>query len=73
VLSVINHPNEGASNWRDALEFPKQRGLKDVNLLVCDGLTGIENVMTEVWHLDTVQLYTVHLNRNILTKVKPFN
>jgi len=41
MLSVINHPNEGVSNSRDALEFSKQRGLKEVNLLVCDGLTKI--------------------------------
>jgi transposase-like protein len=73
MLSVINHPNEGVSNWRDAFECPRQRGLNEVNLLVCDGLTKIENVITEVLPLATVQLCTVHLTRNILTKVKPFN
>lgn len=71
VLTVVNHPNEGASNWRDAFESLKQRGLKEVNLVVCDGLTGIENVITEVLPMATVQLCTVHLSRNILAKVKP--
>ena len=71
VLTIINHPNEGASNWRYAFESLKQRGLKEVNLIVCEGLAGIENVITEVLPMATVQLCTVHLTRNILAKVKP--
>ncbi len=70
-MTVINHPNEGASDWRGAFESLKQRGLKEVNLVVGDGLTGIENVITEVMPMATVQLCTVHLTRNILAKVKP--
>lgn len=71
VLTVINHPNEGAGNWKDVFEFLKQRGLKEVNLVVCDGLMGIENVIAEVLPMATIQLCTVHLTRNILAKVKP--
>jgi transposase-like protein len=40
-------------------------------LVVCDGLKGIENVIAEVFPMATVQLCTVHLTRNILSKVKP--
>jgi transposase-like protein len=71
VLSIVNHPNEGASNWKEAFEALKQRGLEVVNLLVCDGLQGIENIIAEVFPMAVTQLCTVHLTRNILAKVKP--
>jgi transposase-like protein len=71
VLSIVNHPNEGASNWKEIFETLKQRGLETVNLFVCDGLHGIENVISEVFPMATVQLCTAHLTRGILAKVKP--
>lgn len=71
VLSVINHPTEGSSNWREEFENLKSRGLEEINLVVSDGLQGIENVVAEVFPMATVQLCTVHLTRNIIAKVKP--
>lgn len=71
VLSIINHPNEGASNWKEAFQTLKNRGVTHVNLFVCDGLQGIENAIAEVFPSAVVQLCTVHLTRNILAKVKP--
>jgi len=29
VLSIVNHPNEGASNWKEAFETLKQRVVKN--------------------------------------------
>lgn len=71
VLSVINHPTEGATNWADAFKELKKRGLKEVQLVVCDGLTGIEHVISKTFPHATVQLCTIHLMRNVLAKVKP--
>lgn len=71
VLAVINHPTEGSSNWREAFADIKARGLQEINLVVTDGLQGIENAVAEVYPMATVQLCTVHLSRNILAKVKP--
>jgi len=71
VLSVTNHPTEGATNWEDAFNDLKKRGLNEVQLVVCDGLTGIENVIQKVFPKAIVQLCTVHLTRNVLAKVKP--
>lgn len=71
VLTIINHPTEGASNWKEAFEELKNRGLENINLVVSDGLQGIENAIAEVYPMATVQLCTVHLTRNILAKVKP--
>jgi putative transposase len=71
VLAIVNHPTEGSNNWRDAFIALKERGVKEVNLVVCDGLQGIENVIAEIFPKATVQLCTVHLSRNIQSKVKP--
>lgn len=71
VLSIINHPTEGSSNWKEEFERLKNRGVKNLKLIVCDGLTGIENAIGEVFPMATIQLCTVHLQRNIQAKVKP--
>src|SRR5690606_27642699 len=54
-----------------AFEELKSRGVKQVQLIVCDGLTGIENTIQKVFPQATIQLCTVHLTRNILAKIKP--
>lgn len=42
-----------------------------IDLLVCDGLPGIENVLADTFPKADLQLCTVHLKRNIAGKVKP--
>lgn len=71
VLSIVNHPTEGASNWEEALLQLKERGVENIQLVVCDGLSGIENTIQKVFPKSGIQLCTVHLTRNVLTKVKP--
>ncbi len=71
VLSVLNHPTEGATNWQEAFESLKERGVEQVQLVVSDGLTGIENAVAKVFPKAVVQLCTVHLTRGVLNKVKP--
>lgn len=71
VLAVVNHPTEGAGNWVQIFEKLKERGVKRIQLVVSDGLTGIENAIQTVYPMATVQLCIVHLMRNILNKVKP--
>lgn len=60
VLAVVNHPNEGASNWEDICTSLQSRGVKSVQLVVSDGLTGIEDAIEKVFPRATVQLCTVH-------------
>ena len=71
VLSIVNHPTEGSSNWEDALNQLKQRGVEKIELVVVDGLNGIEDVINRVYPEAKIQLCTVHLARNIVSKVKP--
>jgi len=71
VLAVVNFPTESATNWKDVFEDLKERGVAVIDLLVCDGLPGIENVLAETFPKADLQLCTVHLKRNIAGKVKP--
>ena len=48
VLSVVNHPTEGAGLWQIEFEELKKRGVQSVGLLVSDGLTSIENAFAKV-------------------------
>ena len=55
---------EGAKFWLAVLTDLKNRGITDVFLLVCDGLKGLPDVVSNVWPLTTVQGCIIHLIRN---------
>lgn len=55
---------EGAKFWMSVLVDLKNRGVKDVFFLVCDGLKGLPEVVGNVWPLTTVQTCVIHLIRN---------
>lgn len=71
VLTIFNSPTESAGNWAEIFSELKDRGLKEINLFVCDGLSGIENSIAQQFPEADVQLCTVHLKRNIINKIKP--
>ena len=55
---------EGAKFWMSVLTDIRNRGVKDVFFLVCDGLKGLPEVVANVWPLTTVQTCIIHLIRN---------
>lgn len=55
---------EGAKFWLSVLTDIRNRGVKDVFFLVCDGLKGLPEVVGNVWPLATVQTCIIHLIRN---------
>ena len=73
VIALINHPTEGSNNWKEAFEALKKRGLERAGLVVCDGLTGIEDAITSAFPQAAVQLCTEHLARNVQSKIKPID
>ncbi|MEU2032622.1 IS256 family transposase [Nocardia amamiensis] len=54
----------GAKFWMSVLTEIRNRGVKDVFFLVCDGLKGLPEVVGNVWPLATVQTCIIHLIRN---------
>jgi putative transposase len=55
---------EGAKFWMAVLTDLRNRGVRDVFFLVCDGLKGLPEVVSNVWPLTTTQTCIIHLIRN---------
>ncbi len=55
---------EGAKYWAHVLTEIKNRGVADVCILVCDGLSGLPDAVATVWPRTIVQLCVVHLIRS---------
>lgn len=55
---------EGAKFWMSVLTDLRNRGVKDVFFVVCDGLKGLPEVVTNVWPQAIVQTCIIHLIRN---------
>jgi putative transposase len=55
---------EGAKYWLHVLTELKNRGVADVLMVVCDGLTGLPDAITTVWPATITQTCIVHLLRN---------
>src|ERR671929_52029 len=55
---------EGAKFWLSVLVDLKNRGVRDVFFLVCDGLKGLPDVVETVWPQTIVQTCIIHLIRN---------
>jgi putative transposase len=55
---------EGAKFWMSVLTDIKNRGVRDVFFVVCDGLKGLPEVVGSVWPLTIVQTCIIHLIRN---------
>ena len=66
VLSVVNHPTEGALLWQQELDSLKARGVQSIGLVVSDGLTSIENAIARSFVNAQHHLCVVHMKRNIL-------
>jgi putative transposase len=63
--SVTGAPGgEGAKYWLHVLTEIKNRGVGDVLMVVCDGLTGLPDAITAVWPQTITQTCVVHLLRN---------
>jgi putative transposase len=55
---------EGAKFWMAVLTDLRNRGVRDVFFVVCDGLKGLPDVVSNVWPQAIVQTCIIHLIRN---------
>jgi len=63
VLGIWVETTEGAKFWLRVLNEVKARGVEDVLIVVCDGLTGLPAAINAVWPAAKVQTCVVHLVR----------
>ena len=66
VLGMWGSPGgEGAKYWLCVPTEIKNRGVKDIFFLVCDGLKGLPDAVEATWPEATVQTCVLHLMRNM--------
>ena len=69
VLTVVNHPTEGAIAWEMELEVFKERGVEQIDLIVSDALSGIENAVCAAFPTALHHLCVVHFKHKVLNTV----
>jgi putative transposase len=63
VLGIWVQTSEGAKFWAGVCAELANRGVKDVLIVCCDGLTGFPEAIEATWPNTTVQTCVVHLIR----------
>ena len=63
VLGIWVQDSEGARFWAQVCAELANRGIKDVLIVCCDGLTGLPEAIEATWPRATVQTCVVHLIR----------
>ena len=69
LLGLWIEQNEGAKFWLHVLTELKNRGVGDIFIACCDGLSGFPQAIETVYPRTQVQLCIVHMVRNSLTYV----
>ncbi len=69
LLGMWMTQNESAKFWLSVLTELQNRGLKDIFIACCDGLTGFPDAIEAVFPQTQVQLCIVHMVRNSLSYV----
>jgi putative transposase len=66
LLAVKSMGGESAAAWRSVIDDLIRRGLRQPELLIVDGGSGLDAAIAAVWHDVPVQRCTVHKHRNLL-------
>jgi putative transposase len=66
VLGMWIEATEGAKFWAGVLTELRNRGIGDVLIVCCDGLTGLPDAIAATWPKAKVQTCVVHLIRNAM-------
>ena len=64
VLGIWVQATEGAKLWAPVCAELANRGVRDVLIVCCDGLTGFPDAIAATWPLALVQTCVLHLVRN---------
>lgn len=71
LLALETNPTEGSAFWGGILENLKKRGVQSIDLLVADGIQGLEDELMKHYPGADFQKCVVHKMRNILGKARP--
>lgn len=71
VIAVVTQPTESASSWENIFSDIKDRGVSSVGIVVSDSLSGVDKAITKSFPQTAHQCCTVHLQRNLMSRVRP--
>ena len=71
LLTLSVNPTESASSWSECFEEIKKRQVQKIDLIVADGLKGLENEAHKHFPGTLFQKCVFHKKSNILLKVRP--
>jgi len=69
VLGIWLGGDEGSAFWAGVLAEIRNRGVKDVLFVCCDGLKGLPEAIKATWQAATVQTCVIHLIRSSMKYV----
>lgn len=70
VIAIVNFPTESSTGWQQIFTELKQRGVKSVGLIVSDGLSGLDNIISQEFKNTPHQKCIVHLQRTLQSYVR---
>ena len=70
IIAIVNFPTESAQGWKHIFSNLKERGLESVGIVVSDGISGLDNVISESLNKTPHQKCIVHLQRNLASYVR---
>ncbi len=71
VLGIYNYPTESSTNWIEIFKSLETRGVKNINLVVSDGLAGIEGAIKQIYPKTPLQTCIVHYIRGKMNEIRP--
>jgi transposase-like protein len=71
VLSLEINPTESAAVWGEFLTKLRQRGVRSAEIVIADGLTGMEEIIHRLFPVAKFQKCVVHKMRQIMNKTRP--
>lgn len=71
LLALSVYPTESNETWSEALQSIKKRGIQRIDLVVADGIKGLENEVHKHFPGTVFQKCVLHKMRNVLNKVRP--
>jgi transposase-like protein len=71
VLDIFHMPTESATGWGILMDRLAERGLRQVDLFVADGIAGLGPELARRFPAARVQRCVVHIKRQLLARVRP--
>lgn len=70
IVDYFLLPTESATGWEEILNQIKERGIKNVEVIIADGLSGLDASVQKIFPQARFQLCWQHKIKNILLKVR---